>query len=50
MENDKQKNVEDKKEAVSSAINEREMEEVMERVKEMMMMRKARRIRSETQV
>lgn len=50
MENDKQKDVEDKQEAASSASKEREMEEVMERVKEMMMVRKTRRVRSETQV
>lgn len=50
MENNKQKDVEDKKEVASSASKEREMEEVMERVKEMMMVRKTRRVRSETQV
>lgn len=50
MENDKRKDVEEKNEAVSSAIKDREMEEVMERMKEMMMVRKTRRIRSETQV
>ncbi|CAB1455200.1 unnamed protein product [Pleuronectes platessa] len=42
-----QKGVEEKQEAG----NDREMEKVMERVKEMMMMtRKTRRVRSETQV
>lgn len=50
MENNKQKDVEDTKEVASSASKEREMEEVMERVKEMMMVRKTRRVRSETQV
>lgn len=32
------------------ASSEREMEQVMERVKEMMVARKTRRVRSETQV
>ena len=50
MESDIQKDVEDKKEAASIASKEREMEEVMERIKEMMMVRKTRRVRSETQV
>lgn len=43
---EKQKGVEAKQEA----SNEREMQEVAERVKEMMMVRKTRRVRSETQV
>lgn len=41
-----EKSVEEKQEA----SNESEMEEVAERIKEMMMARKTRRIRSETQV
>lgn len=32
------------------ASNKREMEELAERIKEMMMVRKTRRVRSETQV
>lgn len=43
---EKQRGVQEKQEA----SDEREMEEVMERVKEMMMVRKTRRVRSETQV
>lgn len=38
--------VEEKQEA----SNKREMEELAERIKEMMMVRKTRRVRSETQV
>lgn len=43
---EKQKGVEEKQEA----SKEREMDEVIERLKGMMMVRKTRRVRSETQV